>query len=65
MMSAESTSEKSVSYQKKDLRGHARPSFFWYDNDSGQFSRDRPHLCFCCVLHDPSTFTHESTEYNL
>ncbi len=25
--------EKSVSYQKKDGRGHARPSFFWYDND--------------------------------
>ncbi len=33
MMSAESNSEKSVSYQKKDARGHARPSFFWYDND--------------------------------
>ena len=27
--------EKSVSYQKKGGRGHARPSFFWYDNDSG------------------------------
>ena len=25
--------EKSVSYQKKDGRGHAHPSFFWYDND--------------------------------
>ncbi len=23
----------SLSYQKKDGRGHARPSFFWYDND--------------------------------
>ena len=22
---------KSVSYQKKGGRGHARPSFFWYD----------------------------------
>ncbi len=33
-MSAESNSEKSVSYQKKDGRGHARPSFFWYDNDN-------------------------------
>ncbi len=33
MMSAESNSEKSVSYQKKDGRGHARPFFFWYDND--------------------------------
>ncbi len=33
MMSAESNSKKSVSYQKKDGRGHARPSFFWYDND--------------------------------
>ena len=32
MMSAESNSEKSVSYQKKDGRGHAHPSFFWYDN---------------------------------
>ena len=25
--------EKSVSCQKKDARGHARPSFFWFDND--------------------------------
>ncbi len=33
MMSAESNSEKSVPYQKKDGRGHVRPSFFWYDND--------------------------------
>ena len=32
-MSAESNSEKSVSYQKKDGHGHARPSFSWYDND--------------------------------
>ena len=27
--------EKSVSYQKKDVHGQARPSFFWYDTDSG------------------------------
>ncbi len=33
MMSAESNSEKSVSYQKKDGRDHTRPTFFWYDND--------------------------------
>ncbi len=33
MMSAESNPEKSVSYKKKDGRGHACPSFFWYDND--------------------------------
>ncbi len=33
MKSKESNSKKSVSYQKKDGRGHARPSFFWYDND--------------------------------
>ena len=33
MMSAESNSEKSLSYQKKDGRGHACQSFFWYDND--------------------------------
>ncbi len=33
MMPAESNSEKSVSYQKKDGHDHARPSFFWYDND--------------------------------
>ena len=33
MMSAESNLEKSVSYQKKDGRVHARPSFFGYDND--------------------------------
>ncbi len=25
--------EKSVSYQKKDGRGHSHPSFFCYDND--------------------------------
>ena len=25
--------QKSVSYQKKDERCHACPSFFWYDND--------------------------------
>ncbi len=25
--------EKSVSYQKKDGRGHACPSFFWHDNN--------------------------------
>ncbi len=25
--------KKSVSYQKKDGHCHARPSFFWYDND--------------------------------
>ncbi len=24
-----------ISYQKKSGRGPARPSFFWYDNDSG------------------------------
>ncbi len=33
MMSAESNSKQSVSYQKKDGRSHAHPSFFWYDND--------------------------------
>ena len=33
MMSAESNSEKWVSYQKKDGLGHAHPSFFWFDND--------------------------------
>ncbi len=27
------TLEKSVSCQKKDGRGHARPSCFWHDND--------------------------------
>ncbi len=31
--SAESNSEKSVSYQKKDGRGHAHLSFFWYYHD--------------------------------
>ncbi len=33
MKSKDSNSKKSVSYQKNDGRGHARPSFFWYDND--------------------------------
>ncbi len=27
--------KKSVSYQKKDGDGHACPSLFWYDNDTG------------------------------
>ncbi len=26
-----------MSYQKKDGRGHAHLSFFWYDNDSGHY----------------------------
>ncbi len=39
--------EKSVSYQKKGGRGHARPSFFWYDNDSG---------------HNYGTFLHEAAQ---
>ncbi len=33
MKSKDSYPKKSVSYQKKDGRSHARPSFFWYDND--------------------------------
>ncbi len=33
MKSKDSNSKKSVSYQKKDGRGHVRPSFFWYDNN--------------------------------
>ncbi len=43
MKSKDSNSKKSVSYQKKDGCGHARPSFFWCDNDKdliGLFSRD-------------------------
>ncbi len=32
MKSKDSNSKKSVSYQKKDGHGHARPSFFWYDD---------------------------------
>ncbi len=39
--------EKSVSYQKKDGRGHARLSSFWYDNNSdrtlGTFSHNVAH----------------------
>ncbi len=38
-----------MSYQKKDGRGHARPSFFWYDNDKDLkvcFSRDMCHVLF-------------------
>ncbi len=33
MKSKRSNSKKSMSYQMKDGRGQARPSFFWYDND--------------------------------
>ena len=32
MKSKDSNSKKSVSYQKKDGRGDARHSLFWYDN---------------------------------
>ena len=32
MKSKDSNSEQSVSYEKKDGHGHARPFFFWYDN---------------------------------
>ncbi len=34
MKSKDSNSQKSVSYQKEDGRGHARPSFFWYGDDN-------------------------------
>ncbi len=39
---------KSVSYQKKDGRGHASPSFFWYDNDKDLkvCFLGAPHICF-------------------
>ena len=33
MKSKDSNSKNSVLYQKNDGRGHARPFFFWYDND--------------------------------
>ena len=33
MKSKDSNFKKSASYQKKDGRSHARPRFFWYDND--------------------------------
>ena len=33
MKSKDSNSKKQVSYQKHDGRGHARPAFFWYDNE--------------------------------
>ena len=58
---------KSVSYQKKDGRGHACPSFFWYDNDSGHqgpFCVTPPNckltyvsICASC---SPSLATHNS-----
>ena len=49
MTSGESNSEKSVSYQKKDGRSHARPSFFWYVNDKDH------EVCFL-VTHVSVTF---------
>ena len=33
MKSKDSNSKKLVSHQKKDGRGHACQSFFWYSND--------------------------------
>ncbi len=51
--------EKSVSYKKKDGRGHARPSYFWYELTQaiylykrgiklGRFLRWR---CFSIIFH--------------
>ena len=41
-----------MSYQKKDGRGHARPSFFWYDNDKDL------KVCFPVTCHlNPSSRT--------
>ncbi len=44
MKSKQSNSKKSVSYQKKDGRGHARPSFFGYDNDKDKVCFLVPHV---------------------
>ena len=48
MKSKDSNSEKSLSYQKKDGRGPARPSLFWYDNDKDLKVMT---LISCPVLH--------------
>ncbi len=48
MKSKDSNSKKSVSYQKKDGRGHVHSSFFCYDNDKDL------KVCFlvtCIILH--------------
>ena len=58
---SKSKSKKSVSYQKKRGRGHVRPSFFWYDNDSehliGTFLHDAGHVCSKWTVHDVCSFT--------
>ncbi len=46
MKSKDSNSKKSVSYQKKDGRGHTCPSFFWYDNDKDKVSFLVTHIIF-------------------
>ena len=47
-------SEKSVSYQKKDGCGYARPSFFWYDNHKdlkvGFLVMRVTSIRLCCML---------------
>ncbi len=50
MKSKDSNPKKSVSYQKKDGRGHVRPFFFWYDYDKD------PKVCFL-VTH-LNTYSH-------
>ena len=32
------------SHQKKGGHGHARPSFFWYDDDLGTFLQNAAHI---------------------
>ncbi len=67
MMSAESNSEKSVSYQKKDGRSHMRPSFFWYVNDKdllkGLFSRDAHQMSV--ILSERNTLQSQQNEKEL
>ena len=54
-------SKKSVSYQKKGGRGHARPSFFWYDTYSGHkepFRVTRPMCGAVCLASEAWSVTH-------
>ena len=65
MKSKDSNSKKSVSYQKKDGWGHARPSFFWYDNDKDHkvcFLVTRVNMNFRKVVLDANVqFMHTKT----
>ena len=59
--------KKLVSCHKKDGRGHARPSFFWHDNDNDLFSVFSWHKSFgfvACAIRYISSRDISNINYN-